>query len=80
MADAKRKLNVNLPETNKGDEVEVAHLGVFKNGSTVNIDDSQVAYWEYETGRTWPSNGTLNLYEEAPVATETGTANAEESK
>lgn len=40
---------------------EVANLGFFENGTTTDVTDDQVAMWQYNTGKTWPEDGTLVL-------------------
>jgi hypothetical protein len=50
------KVTVNLPGTAKGEEVEVAFLGLFPNGSTTTVTPEQVATWEACTERTWPKD------------------------
>jgi hypothetical protein len=42
-------------------------LGVFANGSTVDVEDWQVEGWKRSTNREWPESGTLELPEQLPV-------------
>jgi len=71
------KLDMNLPESGD-EELYVAHLGMFKNGSTYDITDEQVAFWEQESKQKWPEGGTLKMYNpDAPAPPETPAEPAE---
>lgn len=52
-------IDVNLPGSNEGDEVEVVFLGTFANGATHEVTEAAVRNWELQSGQTWPEDGNL---------------------
>jgi hypothetical protein len=50
-------VKLDFDNLGSGDEVEVAHLGVFPNGKTSDVTDEQVQNWEAQTGQEWPKAG-----------------------
>lgn len=60
------KLHVNMPDINDGEEVEVMHVGPVKNGSTVELTDSQV-FSLRDAGYDVPSDGSATIKTYSPV-------------
>lgn len=59
------KLQINMPDVEKGTELEVMYVGLVKQGDTVELTDSQVRAFE-EAGYDM-SGDTMKVYNEAPV-------------
>lgn len=45
------KLKINHPGLARGADLEIPGLGVFKNGSTAEVDESQVENWRWYNQR-----------------------------
>lgn len=45
------RLKVNLPNQPRGAEIEIPGLGLFKNGSTREVDEDQVEAWRWYNQR-----------------------------
>lgn len=45
------KVKVNLPNQPRGAEIEIPGLGLFKNGSTQEVDEVQVEAWRWYNQR-----------------------------
>lgn len=58
---ANNRVKVHLPHVEKGEKVEVLHLGMLPNGSTTRVSDEAVAHWEACNNRKWPEDGLLDL-------------------
>lgn len=50
-----------MPNIAKDEDVEVLHLGVFKNGGTHKVDDDRIVTWQAHTGREWPKDGLYDV-------------------
>lgn len=61
------KLHINMPDVAKGTELEVMHVGLVKQGETVELTESQVAAFE-EAGYD-VSGDSMNVYN-VPAKTE----------
>lgn len=67
---ATHKVKLDVPTTNKGEPIEVPGLGVFENGATHTVDETQRYTWETLTGYKMPSTlkipieGDLELFGE----------------
>lgn len=80
MADT-RKLVVRVPALPDGEPVEVLFLGLHPNGSTISLDDAQVALYETLTGRTFPKSNYIVIGEAKTDAEKKAVeANAKESE
>lgn len=55
------KISLDYPNYPKGEELEVPGVGYVKNGSSVDLEDEQVAAWEQMNGLKFPKGGTLEL-------------------
>lgn len=63
------KLEINMPDVEKGTELQVMHVGIVKQGDTVELTDSQVAAFK-DAGYDLPEGGTMKLYQEIPAPKE----------
>lgn len=53
------KVVVDVPNTAKGEKVEVLYLGLFENGATHELTDEQVTTYEAVTGNKFPESGYI---------------------
>lgn len=70
------KLEINMPDVEKGTELQVMHVGTVKQGDTVELTDAQIANFR-DAGYELSESGTMKLYQESspPEEDETQTTN-----